>query len=336
VQALDKLDEHPTLATAGRRALASFGALLTDLQRVAAEEPLPRLIDHLLERSGYAAELHDGTDEGEERWNNVLELRRVAEDFAEIDPETALGLFLENVALVGGADTTQTAENGSLVSEEKDAVTLITLHAAKGLEFPVVFIVGLEEGMLPHSRSLESEQELEEERRLAYVGITRAMRRLYLTRAIRRSFFGGSSVFQEASRFLEEIPASLISATRQRTQRTVFETATPATGGQSRMWDSPAPVSPRASATGRQFTSPGSGYGAPTASFEPSRAVSAEPAAAAATGLLQPGDRVLHRLFGEGTVLKVVEDKGATSVDVLFVRAGKKTLDLAFANLQKV
>ena len=211
LDALARIEEHPTLATAGKRALASFYGLVSALRQAAQEEKLPYLIDLLLDRSGYKAELRDGTDEGEERWSNVMELRRVAEDFSEIDPETALELFLENVALVAGADTTQTGEDGQIVNEEKDAVTLITLHAAKGLEFPVVFLVGLEEGVLPHSRSLESQQELEEERRLAYVGITRAMNRLYLTRAIRRSFFGGSAVYQEASRFIEEIPSELLS-----------------------------------------------------------------------------------------------------------------------------
>jgi len=330
LDALSQLDQHPTLGTAGKRALASFAALVADLQHAAAEEPLPRLIDRLLERSGYAAELRDGTEEGDERWSNVLELRRVAEDFAEIDPETALDLFLETVALVAGADTTQSSENGTLVAQDKDAVTLITLHAAKGLEFPVVFIVGLEEGMLPHSRSLESAHDLEEERRLAYVGITRAMRRLVLTRAIRRSFYGGNSVFQEASRFLEEIPQTLITATRQRSQRTAFESASPTSGGKSRMWESPAPAPPRAPAFG----------GGSSADPQPAAAGGTSwdgtPAAAAEQGSLKPGDRVLHRLFGAGTVLKIVEDKGSTSADVLFVTAGKKTLDLAFANLQKL
>ncbi len=337
VEALARLDEHPTLATAGKRALASFAVLLADLQQAATEEPLPRLIDRLLERSGYAAELRDGTEEGDERWNNVLELRRVAEDFAEIDPDTALGLFLENVALVAGADTTQSGENGSLVAEEKEAVTLITLHAAKGLEYPVVFIVGLEEGVLPHSRSLESEHELEEERRLAYVGITRAMRRLYLTRAFRRSFYGGNSVFQEASRFLEEIPVALISATRQRSQRTVYETAAPAAGVQSRRWESLPPVPPRVPATGaRSYVPADDGRPPASAGFGTRSDTPASSLAGAESRPLKPGDKVMHRLFGEGTVLKLVEEKGSTSVDVLFVRAGKKTLDLAFANLQQI
>ncbi|HKS68849.1 MAG TPA: UvrD-helicase domain-containing protein, partial [Ktedonobacterales bacterium] len=240
LEALANIEQHPTLATAGKRALASFGALMTDLRAAAAELPLPSLIDRLLERSGYAAELRAGGDEGEERLNNVLELRRVAEDFSEITPDVALGLFLENVALVGGADTTQSsAENGTLVTaEEVDAVTLITLHAAKGLEFPVVFIVGMEEGVLPHSRSLESQNELEEERRLAYVGITRAMRRLYLTRALRRSFYGGNSLFQEASRFITEIPAELMEATRQSAARVASGSAASRARSDGGLWTS--------------------------------------------------------------------------------------------------
>src|SRR5262249_3781568 len=246
VDALAHVEAHPTLATAGKRALVGFAALLTDLRQFASGEPLPRLVDRLLERSGYAAELRDGTEEGDERWNNVLELRRVAEDFSEIEPAVALPLFLENVSLVAGADTTQSSENGTLVAEEKDAVTLITLHAAKGLEFPVVFIVGLEEGVLPHVRSLESQHELEEERRLAYVGITRAKHRLYLTRAFRRSFYGGNSAMQEASRFLDEIPTALVTATRQRAHRaSAPEAATPALRRGARgLWGSPSAIPP--------------------------------------------------------------------------------------------
>ncbi|HEX6818925.1 MAG TPA: 3'-5' exonuclease, partial [Ktedonobacterales bacterium] len=336
VEALAHVDEHPTLATAGKRALAGFHALLTDLRQASTEERLPRLMDRLLERSGYAAELRDGSDEGEERWANVQELRRVAEDFGEIDPETALALFLENVALVAGADTTQSGENGVLVQEEKDAVTLITLHAAKGLEFPVVFIVGLEEGVLPHARSMESQQELEEERRLAYVGITRAMRRLYLTRAIRRSFWGGSSDYQMASRFIGEIPQTLITATRQGAAGGAGRTG--ALGGRS--WET--------GSSGRAATTPGLGAtrrtafpaaSAPaTTSPRPAREEIREVAASAPSepASLTPGDRVMHRLFGEGTVLRVIEEKGTTSAEVLFVKTGKKTLDLSFANLQKI
>lgn len=342
-EALSHIEEHPTLATAGKRALVGFSALLTDLRQAAREEPLPRLVDRLLERSGYAAELKDGTDEGEERWNNVLELRRVAEDFSEISPDIALALFLENVALVAGADTTS-GENGTIVNEEKDAATLITLHAAKGLEYPVVFIIGMEEGVLPHMRSLESQSELEEERRLAYVGITRAMRRLYLTRAFRRSFYGGNSVFQEASRFLEEIPPTLITATRQRVRTGAPEVgvSTGRTGnGNSSLWGNQNGNSRSSLPAGSRFTSPlpatRTQPTAPLSSPAYETPVLSTPAPSIIQDVkLQPGDRVMHRLFGDGTVLKVSEERGSTTVDVLFKTAGKKTLDLSFANLTKI
>ncbi len=343
VDALAHIERHPTLATGGKRALSNFAAILGDLREAAHVEPLPKLVDRLLDRSGYAAELRDGTDEGEERWNNVLELRRVAEDFSEIEPQAALALFLENVALVAGADTAQSGENGTLVEGEKEAATLITLHAAKGLEYPVVFIVGLEEGVLPHSRALSSQdqQELEEERRLAYVGITRAMKRLYLTRAFRRSFFGGNSAMQEASRFLDEIPDALVTATRQRPRRAAVAPAPvpayarPSGGG---LWGGsgagPRPVQPVAPRTGGDSFSQRRPTSAPAA-----EAITAEPAPPpepAVAADLKPGDRVMHRLFGDGIVLKVGDDHGSTSVVVTFSKAGKKELDLAFAKLQKI
>ncbi|GAC1377327.1 MAG: UvrD-helicase domain-containing protein [Ktedonobacteraceae bacterium] len=211
---LSSINEQPTLGKAAKAALASFRDLITDLHAAIDELHLPELIDRILERSGYGPELR-AASEGEEldRWGNVLELRRVAEDYAEIETRTALELFLENVALVGGADTVQSAEDGTLLRDEQsDAVTLITLHAAKGLEYPVVFIVGMDEGSLPHSRSVDKPEQIEEERRLAYVGFTRAMQRLYLVRARRRSVFGETQ-YTEPSRFLEDIPLKLFTST---------------------------------------------------------------------------------------------------------------------------
>src|SRR2546422_227564 len=223
--AIQQIDKHPTLARTAKAALSGFGHLLVDLTNAIEELQLPELLDRVAERSGYGPDLRE-TPEGEERWSNVLELRRVAEDYSEIETRTALELFLENVALVGGADTAQTSEDGTLVKEENhDAVTLITLHAAKGLEFPVVFIVGMDEGSLPHARSVDKPEQLEEERRLAYVGFTRAMRRLYLVRAYRRSYFGESQV-TEPSRFLEDIPVHLVS-----NQGAASSTSTRETGG---------------------------------------------------------------------------------------------------------
>src|SRR5436305_5987454 len=209
--AIQQIEQHPTLGKGAKNALSEFGRMMTDLTNALDELPLPELLDRIAEKTGLGPELRDNPQGELDRWANVLELRRVAEDYSEIETCTALELFLENVALVGGADTTQTGENGKLIQEENnDAVTLITLHAAKGLEYPVVFIVGMDEGSLPHARSVDKPEQLEEERRLAYVGFTRAMRRLYLIRAYRRSYFGESQV-TEPSRFLEDIPFHLVS-----------------------------------------------------------------------------------------------------------------------------
>src|SRR5437764_2951959 len=161
-ETIQQAGQHPTLGKAAKNALSEFARLMSDLSGAIDELSLPELLDRIAERSGYGPELRDGPENELDRWANVLELRRVAEDYSEIETRTALELFLENVALVGGADTTQTGENGTLMQEENnDAVTLITLHAAKGLEYPVVFIVGMDEGSLPHARSVDKPDQLE-------------------------------------------------------------------------------------------------------------------------------------------------------------------------------
>jgi DNA helicase-2/ATP-dependent DNA helicase PcrA len=154
------------------------------------------LLDTIIDGSGYRLFIDDGTAEGRDRWANVMELRNVAKEFDEL----TLSEFLEQVALVADIDD---------LEEDPDAPTLLTLHAAKGLEFPVVFIVGLEEGLLPHSRSLEEADELAEERRLFYVGLTRAMDRIYLSHAFRRTTYGGTEV-SVPSRFIHDIPEELM------------------------------------------------------------------------------------------------------------------------------
>ena len=161
---------------------------------------LPELLDEALEASGYRAMLADGSEDGEERWANLLELRAVTTRYDDLTPDDALDRLLEETALVADQDSYE---------GDADAVTLITLHAAKGLEFPVVFIAGLEEGLFPHSRALDDEKELEEERRLAYVGITRAKQRLFLSHAWRRATWGMGQA-SVPSRFLLEIPAELM------------------------------------------------------------------------------------------------------------------------------
>lgn len=169
------------------------------------------LMDFILEEIKYQDYLDDGTEEGIMRWENVKELRSVAAEFSHLPPRESLQQFLENVALVEQTDMKQADEVVELVDKntEKNAVTLMTLHAAKGLEFPIVFIVGMEEGIFPHNRSIMEQSELEEERRLCYVGITRAMHKLYLTYTRRRLYFG-ERLPNPPSRFLGDIPEKLV------------------------------------------------------------------------------------------------------------------------------
>jgi DNA helicase II / ATP-dependent DNA helicase PcrA len=196
-----------TLGSAARRSITDFAILIKRLRARIGVLGLPELVDEVLEQSGYRAMLADGTEEGEERWANLLELREVTTRYDDLSPEDALDRLLEETALVADQDSYE---------GQTEAVTLITLHAAKGLEFPVVFIAGLEEGVFPTSRAIDAEREMparqqpmEEERRLAYVGITRAKHRLYLTHASRR-VFRGMGQLSIPSRFLTEIPAELM------------------------------------------------------------------------------------------------------------------------------
>jgi DNA helicase-2/ATP-dependent DNA helicase PcrA len=182
------------------QALAGFDAVMAELIVQSHELSLSGLLDKILEQTGYRKYILDKED-GEERWENVMELKSVASEYDELDTEEALAAFLEKVSLVSDIDE---------LDEKADTVTLITLHQAKGLEFPAVFIVGLEEGILPHRKSFDDPEEMEEERRLCYVGITRAKKRLYLLRSYRRSLFGGSTA-NPPSRFLQDISPHLIS-----------------------------------------------------------------------------------------------------------------------------
>src|SRR4029077_20263825 len=194
------IGDLPAIAPRARSLLADFAALVRRLRARIGVLALPELLDEVLEASGYRAMLADGSEDGEERWANLLELRGVTTRYDDLTPDDALDRLLEETALVADQDSYE---------GDADAVTLITLHAAKGLEFPVVFIAGLEEGLFPHSRALDDEKELEEERRLAYVGITRAKRRLYLSHAWRRATWGMGQP-TVPSRFLLEIPADLM------------------------------------------------------------------------------------------------------------------------------
>jgi DNA helicase-2/ATP-dependent DNA helicase PcrA len=200
-EALKQVANEKILSPRITQALAGFDAVMAGLIAQSRELSLSDLLDEIWERTGYRKYILDKED-GEDRWENVMELKSVASEYDELDPEESLAAFLEKVSLVSDIDE---------LDEKTDAVTLITLHQAKGLEFPAVFIVGLEEGILPYRKSFDDPQEMEEERRLCYVGITRAKKRLYLLRSYRRSLFGGSTA-NPPSRFLQDISPHLISS----------------------------------------------------------------------------------------------------------------------------
>ncbi|MBI4201786.1 MAG: UvrD-helicase domain-containing protein [Chloroflexi bacterium] len=271
-------------------ALDRFLQLMGGLQGEASKLGAADLLDAVVERTGYRHYLMESSsDRGEEQWENVRELRGQAAEIQEMVGEGGLEAFLEKVALVSDVD---------ILDETKDALTLITLHQAKGLEFPAVFIVGMEEGLLPHARSRDDPAELEEERRLCYVGVTRAQQRLYLFRAFRRQLMGGNMP-SIPSRFLQDIPRELIA------------TSTTAT----------SPSLPgMISRPGRSTISAGG----------PRDGASPGPVP------LKAGDRVTHKQFGEGIVVSCVAAGADHEVTVAFRSgAGVKRLLLSFAPLQK-
>jgi DNA helicase-2/ATP-dependent DNA helicase PcrA len=258
-----------------------------------------RLLDLVIKRSGFLTYLDDGSIQAADRIENVKELLSVAEGYDEATLET----FLEEIALISDIDN---------YSESTNAVTLMTLHAAKGLEFPVVFIPGVEEGIFPHSRALFDGEQMEEERRLCYVGMTRAKERLFLLYANSRLLYGSTS-HNPPSRFLLEIPSHL-----QAGDLTF-------TAG-------------RQAVTGH---SAGAGSWTPTAMlggvFQPAGLPTTEAQATArresALGLdLKPKDRIQHAKFGPGVVIEVAGDE----VTAEFKDIGKKRLSLAFAPIEKI
>jgi DNA helicase-2/ATP-dependent DNA helicase PcrA len=285
-------------------ALANFGKLLGHWQGLKGKLTIVKLLDDVLERSGYKAYVQDDTEEGAERWDNVLELRGVAADF----PETDLSAFLEQVALVSDQDT---------LAEEGKAPTLLTLNAAKGLEFPVVFILGLDDGVLPHERSFDDAEAMLEERRLLYVGMTRAKDRLYLLRAFRRSLYGDSAVSMP-SRFLKDIPAHLVQDARQA-----------------------APPSHRRSGGARrraaQAEEDEEGETLPAGiRISPANARTMRwetPARPPVLAQYRTGQRVHHPQFGEGIIIESKIASGEEEVLVAFDDVGVKRLMASLAKL---
>ena len=295
--ALDRAAEIPGLATRSQVQVVAFAQLLSDLRTLVESGAGPAtVLQAALEQTGYLAELqasHDPQDET--RVENLAELESVAAEYERDTDEPSLAGFLERVSLVADAD--------EIPDDDDGVVTLMTLHTAKGLEFPVVFLTGMEDGIFPHIRSLGSETELEEERRLAYVGITRARERLYLSRALSRSAWG-SPMHNPASRFLDEIPPELVESRRD-------EPVLTWSGAQAA--SAPRPAAPVGTLRRPE----------PTAGTRPVVALSV-------------GDRVLHKTFGMGTVTGTsgVGDKAEATID--FGTVGTKRLLLRYAPVDKI
>ena len=291
-----------TITKKAATSFADFAVTLEKLIELSKREKVVDLVDRVVEDTGFRNFIQNSDDSPQERWENIMELRATAQEFNAEAPPDGLATLLERLSLVADVDNYEDAD---------DSITLITLHQAKGLEFPVVFMVGMEEGLLPHSRSLDDEDQLEEERRLCYVGMTRAEKLLYLTRAFRRSIFGATRA-GEGSRFLRDIPAELI------------------TSGSG-------PTNGSAGGTSRSFGKPGESKGpswntwqAPTPVINRAKPESARPT-------LSVGDSVRHNAFGEGVVTRVDVTASDTEVTIEFEGGvGQKRLLLSFAPLEKI
>jgi len=286
-------------------ALRGFRDLIAGLGQDARTDSVSIAIGKMLDRSGYLKDLRDeNTEEANERTENLMELVSAARDYEMRDPEASLGGFVDRLSLLSEADEESGTKNAR--------VWLMSMHAAKGLEFPVVFIAGMEEGLFPHSRSSEDQDELEEERRLFYVGMTRAERRLFLTSAARRRVFGEYQS-TEPSRFVDEVPAELV------------ERITPAfTSGSQNSF---------AHAHYEFRTNPYGRGGRPARFKEDAEKYSYENEDQSASGV-RVGMRVRHAQFGVGVVLAVEEHTDDYKVTVRFNSVGQKKLLARFANLQ--
>jgi len=329
-EGLRRADEAPGLVTRSLVAIQGFVALVEELQSmVDAGERADVILESVLARSGYLDELEASDDPQDgTRLENLAELVAVAREFSD-DPQAGpsadpsdvdagvvtpgLSDFLERVALV--ADTDQIPDAPDDATDDGGMVTLMTLHTAKGLEFPTVFLTGLEDGVFPHSRSLDDGNELEEERRLAYVGLTRARERLYVSRALVRSAWGAPA-HNPASRFLGEVPDELVDWRRTEADQVHWQRPDLSrTGGVG-----------QPTAAGRRNFSAAAARADAAAKSKPAREVPS----------LSPGDRVTHDTFGLGTVVAVegAAEKSVASID--FGTEGVKRLLLRYAPVEKL
>lgn len=295
-EALSSTDEIPVTKRA-KASLENFAAMIFDLLNDIEGKDVLSLIETVIKQTGYGDMLDKEAEhdpQGESRKENVGEFLSVAKDYMDSNPDGNLQDFLENVALVSDVDDFESSDS---------KVTLMTLHAAKGLEFPVVFLTGLDEGLFPHSRTLLDPSQVEEERRLAYVGITRAERQLYVTNAITRTMYGRISAYMP-SRFLAEIPPQLMEDYHRKS-------------AMPQSWTTAVPGKQRVSILTK-----------PVASSLPKKH--------AVTDTFAKGDKVRHKIWGIGTVLDVIGEGPNMQMKIQFPTKGVRQVVVKYAPLEKV
>lgn len=294
MQVMSEASKYPQICKSAQK-LTEFVGLIDELTELSSNEPLSELFEQTISRSGYRAMLLDGGEEEADRLNNVQELVSTAIEFEkQRGNEATLNAYLEDVALITDVDS---------LSSDGTAVTLMTIHSAKGLEFPVVFIPGFEEGIFPGNQSMISEDEIEEERRLAYVAITRAKDSLFCVHAKERLLYG-KTTYNSVSRFVQEIPEECVDGSE--------EEASVRTDGHNS-------VRYRKQAVSKEFFSRPAVTAAPPRTFDKFSA----------------GDRVLHVVFGEGTVLSAKEIGTDILYEIAFDDRGTKKLMATYAKLKK-
>jgi len=326
-EALSRVREIEELKPRAQDAVAAFHVMMEELRAKAARVPLSELAHAVIEDTGYVASLQkSGNAEDASRLENLQEFVSLTRQFEEArqDGEPTLQAFLEHIALLTDLDEAE---------DQGNSVSLLTLHSAKGLEFPIVFMVGLEENIFPHQRSMKDEQELAEERRLCYVGITRAQRQLYITHAFRRTIYG-QPTDQRPSRFLRELPEGLVTrcqdVSRLARPQVFEEEIEDLERGAGKRLDLTRVLSRKPKPEPSRPSVPiGEGSRRTTVKQAPKSAPSAvEPA-------FRTGDKVRHAKFGDGIVLSNEGKNDEATVTVAFVTTGVKKLALQYANLEK-
>ncbi|MBQ8313218.1 MAG: DNA helicase PcrA [Clostridia bacterium] len=321
-------DMPESLSARPRKCVGDFFMLMTMLVAMKESLPLSDFVKLLIEKTGLMEQYQkEDTDESRARVENIQEFMGAVEEFARAEPEATLEDYLENVALVTDMDRED---------NDRGYITLMTLHSAKGLEFPTVFMVGLEEGIFPSARSLMDENRVEEERRLCYVGITRAQKRLFISRANQRMLYNQVN-HNPPSRFLDEIPERLLEDEWTQRKEAAFRNAPQPQlrGGYVSnygMRSTPAMADlgkPKLTLGGNALGIPGVQKG-----FAPSKA--RQLTGSAMQNLFQRGDRVMHRKFGEGRVVALVGNGADARIQIEFTAYGVKEFALSIAPIVKL